>query len=51
MQSVLFDVESFVTIGDSMGNLNECDNSKYTSFNILIRAYNNLNMELMLKVK
>jgi hypothetical protein len=51
MQSLLFDVENFVTIGDSMGNLMECDNSKYTSFNILIRAYNNFNVELMLKVK
>ncbi len=51
MQSPLFDVESFFTIGDSMGNLKECDNSKDTSFNILIRAYNNLNMGLMLKVK
>ncbi len=51
MQSPLFEVESFVTIGDSMGNLNECDNFKDTSFNKLIRAYNNLNMGLMLKVK
>jgi hypothetical protein len=51
MQSPLYDVEGFATIGDSKGNLNEHDNSKDTCFNILVRAYNNLKLGLMLNVK